>query len=1210
MGVVLSIVGVAAVVPAASSAAEAPTGTAASNQVETGEELPGPGDDVATGTAMPGTAPDEVVGGRSVAEEAALSRASETGKPVEVVEDRGESHEVWALATGALERREFVVPRWARGDGGWVRVDTTLAAASDGVVTPAASTVDVEFSGGGETAPLVRLTRDARVMEWTWPGALPAPALNGDTATYADVIDGVDLQMTATERGFASFLVVKTAEAAASPELEEIRFDLDTEGLDVSVAQDGGLTALDQGSDAVVFEAPPAAMWEQGGQAAEPSGGGGDGAARVAGTTAEPERGPAVADEGAVAPVEVTVSADQDELTLVPDQALLQDPETTFPVVIDPRVATPGRTAWTATNKSYPSTSYWQFRGDADEGLGTCEGWAGCAGGSTYRLFYQFDVSTFKGKGISSAKFRVENTHSAQCTARTVHLYHTKGINSSTTWNTQAATGFFKKLVTSKSFSYGGNQDPCKSPGVAEFSVTSLIEQGAAAGWNTVALGLRADSETDKYHWKRFSKNAYLQVVYNSVPRQVKTSALALKYGGECSDTTLASPVRIRTAESNLMGVHTGAATDPDGEAIRVQFRVTSSDGSVDTTLSTPWKKSGSYFSMNMPKVPANVRIGWIVRVQDRQLDGEGVSSSGPWSSPGCYFVVDTSMPKAPVITSDNNEYPEPDPSDPEDMPHGGAGEYGWFTIDSSSSDVVRYEYQFSGGSIVKKAGGQVRVAYLPQDPGDHRLTATAFDAAGNKATSTYDFRVDYGRDPVGNWTFDDPVDGEQAPTGFTLAGNAQVVDPGRDRAAEGNALRLDGSGDWAQSSGGSVSTAGHFSVEAWAKVDSLPTSPAMVASRGGSSQLGFMLYLSSAQDRWVFGQDKSDAPGSVGSKVISQVPVTLGKWTHLLGVVDAYRKTMQLYVNGVPTTEVAMPERWAATGDTYIGAAKYGTSAPSLPFKGDIDSVRSYNRIVTATEASALATRIPQVGARWTFEEADTTGASILNAVRDESGEALPPSLALGAGAVRSSAPGAASVDDYGLVLDGKDDYAATDLDTVPIAVDESFTIAGWMRATGDSLASKRTVLALTGDVEESVQLRYIPNGKTDELAGGDWMLVLREQNATGAEYHDVRIDAGFASDWHHFAIVYDAPRQVARLYIDGALSEDGGSTDPGATAFSQVRRLSLGRGLSAGSWVEYWPGGMDDVWLFRGALNQTQVKSLYTAPSGMETVVPGAAG
>ncbi|NUT98810.1 MAG: hypothetical protein HOY78_43095, partial [Saccharothrix sp.] len=82
---------------------------------------------------------------------------------------------------------------------------------------PKVSAAPVAFSGGGDV-PLAR----AGAAALDWPGPLPAPDLAADTATYRDVLPGVDLRLTATATGFTDAVVVRDAAAAHDPRLREL----------------------------------------------------------------------------------------------------------------------------------------------------------------------------------------------------------------------------------------------------------------------------------------------------------------------------------------------------------------------------------------------------------------------------------------------------------------------------------------------------------------------------------------------------------------------------------------------------------------------------------------------------------------------------------------------------------------------------------------------------------------------------------------------------------------------------------------------------------------------------------------------------------------------------------------------------------------------------------------------------------------------------
>ncbi|WP_405769518.1 hypothetical protein [Streptomyces sp. NBC_01538] len=200
----------AAIVLAASAAsnAMAVAGERADASSSTTAESGGTdGDGAATGAA----------GDTGTGEDAtALAKAARTGKLVEITSLRGESSEVYATPEGHLEAREHLRPVRTRVDGAWRDIDTTLICGANGTVAPKVTSVGLSFSGGG-FAPLVRMTKNGRELALSWPTELPAPEMNGNTVTYPDVLPGVDLRMTAQQDGFTQLLVVKSAEAAASP---------------------------------------------------------------------------------------------------------------------------------------------------------------------------------------------------------------------------------------------------------------------------------------------------------------------------------------------------------------------------------------------------------------------------------------------------------------------------------------------------------------------------------------------------------------------------------------------------------------------------------------------------------------------------------------------------------------------------------------------------------------------------------------------------------------------------------------------------------------------------------------------------------------------------------------------------------------------------------------------------------------------------------
>jgi hypothetical protein len=1134
----------------------------------------------------------------------ALEEAAATGERVELLSKRGESREIFALPDGTVQETSYAVPRWARTDAGWTRVDTDLAV-EDGAVRPVASTVDLEFSVGGDAA-LVRMSRHGRAVELTWPGGdLPTPVLDGASAVYPEVIQGVDLRMLATEDGFASHLVVKTPEAAASTALDEITFGLAGEGLDVGVTPEGGLEAVDETSGSAVFVTPPASMWEAGSLEEESSGASPESvdarqfqdvtSSDSSSSDGQVEDGPG---QGRVAPVEVEVSQAGDELTLLPDQGLLEDPDAVFPIVVDPQWLTKKPTAWTGPNKAYPSLSYWQFKGASTEGLGTCQGWIGCSDGSTYRLFWQFDTSAYRGKDILSASFNVPNTHSAVCSDRPVNLYHTKSINENTTWNTVAAADFKYAKLGAQSFNYGGSQAGCVPAATAEFPIRAFMQDRSDAKASQVTFGLQADSESDKNHWKKFSKNAYLRVQYNVPPDKVSTRAMSLEHGGMCASHS--DPAIFRTKGKMTVA----RANDDDGDRIKVEFRLQDwvggawaqywSSGLVPST----GKASGSAFSVSMP---SNVPQGggtsrWTVRVYDGR-------TYGPWSD-ACFFTYDPNRPAAPKISS--TTYPESNTEDPEDPWHQGVGHSGRFNFTVPSSDVVKFRYGINQNprESQERPVSSPWVWVNPQNVGVHWVTVQAFDAAGNPSDiRTYYFRVGAGAPPGGQWTFDENG------SAFTAAGNAHVTE---EDSFSGSALALDGSGDYATSTVGRLSTENTFSVEAWVKLDALPSgSGAVVVSQASSHKQGFKLYYQSAQGRWQFGVYDADAPDASAVVAVSDAPVEVGEWTHLVGVHNNIGGTLRLYVNGVggaTRTANGLP----SDGPIMIGAAKYGSSAPQYFVDGVVDHVRTYGRTVTEYEAAELASAAaPEVTSRWTFSQLDDAGAParVLNEVPGA------PALLLEGNARAEADFGV--VGEHNLVLaEGGTQLgsAFTPGGGLPLDWGKSFTVTGYGGVPGAPAPDgpPMTFLSLSGANEDLIQVQAVPYADPETGLGVvRWELQARATDATSAPVRTVVDGANpYAYSLFHIAVTWDAPSKRLRLYVNGDSIDDAGDTGTGPAEGVVLKdppdRLLLGRTLDAGTRVGAWPGAIDDVWLFTGALQQWQIDQLADT-NERDTVVPG---
>lgn len=467
---------------------------------------------------VPGAAAEAVACVEEAATEAtALQVAAACGQAVAVGPSRSEYMQVIARPDGRLVLESAVVPqRTRRADGHWADVDLRLAPGGDGLLRPGASVADVAFSGGGD-GPLVTLRRAGRTLTLSWPGRLPAPAVSGEAATYAEVLPGVDLVVRATATGFSHVVVVKTPAAAANPALRQIRFRLGGDA-EVRGLADGSLRAM--AGSAVIASADKAVMWDS--AAGTESGGG---SAFRAGTVAESltetlssTSGPG--DSARVAPVAVQLTADG-QLLLTPDRTLLSSAASAFPLYVDPEWSVAKQKWAYATNDGSSNTDYSVARVGLNPDTG-----------ALYRSYFQFSTTSgsvsLKGKHIEWAYVQMKLDHSYSCDDTWTHMYLTPAINATmkASWSKMTLKTWLSSAESHANEGKGCPDSP-QPDMVVNFdgaTVTNQVQAAANGNWNTITVGFCACNSSGQYErekdrWKKwFPNEAKLIVNYDSKP--------------------------------------------------------------------------------------------------------------------------------------------------------------------------------------------------------------------------------------------------------------------------------------------------------------------------------------------------------------------------------------------------------------------------------------------------------------------------------------------------------------------------------------------------------------------------------------------------------------------------------------------------------------------------------------------------------------------
>src|SRR5262245_35058204 len=449
---------------------------------------------------------------------AAVAMAAACARPVVVSSLVSEYATVSADPAGHLVLESRVLPQRVRQrDGSWREVALRLGRVGDGGLRPAVSPVDVRLSGGG-SGRLVSLVGDGATLALSWPGRLPVPVVSGATATYAEVLPGVDLVVRVTVDGFSHVLVVKTAAAAANPALGRVEFGLSGDAL-VTRAGDGRLVGRSR-RGAVLATAAAATMWDSG--AAPAARGGGAGVRSAVVEAAGGRSSVAGPGDGArVAVVGAAITGDR-RLRLTPDVAMLRSaPAGVFPVFIDPAWSV-GKAKWAyaTSNSSTNSTDYARVGREPTTGV-------------LYRSFFNFSLTNsgqvyLGGRQILSARVHMNVYHTWSCADTGNWMFQSSPVTATmrTSWT---GTKLQSVLDYAASHAHKGANDCGNQPDMpVDFTsslVTTAVQTQATARATSITFGFCGCStttgtgETTQERYKKYYPNdAALVVTYNSTP--------------------------------------------------------------------------------------------------------------------------------------------------------------------------------------------------------------------------------------------------------------------------------------------------------------------------------------------------------------------------------------------------------------------------------------------------------------------------------------------------------------------------------------------------------------------------------------------------------------------------------------------------------------------------------------------------------------------
>ncbi len=402
-------------------------------------------------------------------------------------------------------------------------------------------------------------------------------------------------------------------------------------------------------------------------------------------------------------------------------------------------------------------------------------------------------------------------------------------------------------------------------------------------------------------------------------------------------------------------------------------------------------------------------------------------------------------------------------------------------------------------------------------------------------------------------------------------------------------ALKLAGNGAHLSAASPLPDLRNSFSVAAWARLDK-DTGRASVVSQDAGRLTTFNLHAS-WDNRWVVVMRSCDANMECTETRAAGPQPQLGVWTHLAAVYDASAGQLTLYVNGaVAGTQAYKHSGIQSNPIMRVGRATWKDGESVDQFMGAIDDVSVYSRVLFADEVRTMAGRDLTLAHNWRLDE--PSGPTAADAVGARAGTLAGP----------TRVPGRLG---NALSFDGTKDNVSTagvDVDTA-----KSFTVSSWVKLRqlcdlGPDLTCRTTAVSLDGGNTSKFRLGHIRD--TDNNQFGAFIFEMPEADGTVTKA-SVSATESDVNQWVHLTGVYDAKAHQLWLYVNATRQDDGTLQTPWAASGG----LQLGRGRAANEPAEYWPGAIDDVRVYAGALDKSRIESLvasYPKVGGGTPVLP----
>jgi hypothetical protein len=856
---------------------------------------------------------------------------------------------VQALPDGTMQAESDVVPARAAVNGVWTPIDTSLQKRSDGWLEPKVAAAGVRFGPGGSNQIAQVQSESGQWFSEAWPyGNLPAPTVDGSHALYPEVFPGVDLRLTATDAGMSEVLVVKTAQAAADPQLAGVTLAVQGATVQQNVKTRTLQAETTSTGDPVASATP--LWWDSSSALSNADTPGGD----------EPQAVPTTSTSS-------SVSLNVNAVTATTP---------TYPVYIDPDWSSYLQADW-YTDRAYPNQSYLDPPSDS---VGY-----GISGGVGYlsHAFFQFTTDVVAHKHILNARFNIHQTYANSCDTTLVQLWEYGGSTAAGfTWNTEPNQWWYADDAQGNA-----NGGPCApNPAWVGFSATHAVTAAASTGQGNIQLGMRVANEANSLTRKHYDWNAQLIVTYNTPPANPASPTFVSPPRTCSSDST--KPVYINNGPTQPLKLQV-TQSDVDGGGVNDGFYIYSATGTTilySLGTANPSPQGAEQVQFSGGQIPPGA-YRWNARA------GDGIDLSAGYS-PYCYFTVLNDGPDLPTIS----------------LPTLNAGDH--YTVGSQITATIGYNgSQHVAMLALWWATGQTTTIPVtntgaapscspapvvqtvrfvcPADPTkgtqdvtlavpseSATLSVTAYDAAGNPvkgtptvATKSVTAQADTTNvaDAAGHHWETDLLDTSTPPTSvpdtnttpinLSVAASSVWTNNGD---VHGPSLTYPGS-PTATTASSVVDTTKSFTVSAWLTPGTNTTTGTFTAlSNGSGADSDFTLGI--AGGKWQFCARVPGTPSTTKSDCVLGSAVTTNQPTFVTGTYDAANSLISIWfgttapyayanhiVTGTPTP---------AGGGLLVGADRSSGSTVT-GWSGLINNPSIYQGVATGNQLSKISTDI-----------------------------------------------------------------------------------------------------------------------------------------------------------------------------------------------------------------------------------------------------------